>query len=112
MIDCTRQLANIIINKVATMSGKFNRKNCRQCDAIVTEITSSAALTFVLVELQNCVDVQRSHSLGSLKVCSFPHAFLPTLFFCGNEVDGPLMGPFISGCQAKLFSCVFLKHLH
>ncbi|CAN0066796.1 unnamed protein product [Bubo scandiacus] len=64
MIDCTRQLANIIINKVATMSEKFNRKNCRQYDAIVTEITSTAVSTFVLVEPQDYVDVLRSHSLG------------------------------------------------
>lgn len=64
MIDCTRQLANIIINKVATMSEKFNRKNCRQYDAIVTEITSAAVLTFVLVELQDYVDVLQSRSLG------------------------------------------------
>lgn len=64
MIDCTRQLANIIINKVATMSEKFNRKKCRQYDAIVTEITSAAVSTFVLVELQDYVDVLRSRSLG------------------------------------------------
>lgn len=64
MIDCTRQLANIIINKVATMSEKFNRKNCRQYDAIVTGITSAAVLTFVLVEPQDCVHVPKSRSLG------------------------------------------------
>lgn len=64
MIDCTRQLANIIINKVATMSEKFNRKNCRQYEAIVTEITSTAVLTFVLVEPQDYVDVLKSRSLG------------------------------------------------
>lgn len=64
MIDCTRQLANIIINKVATMSEKFNRKKCQQYDAIVTEITSTAVSTFVLVELQDYVDVLRSRSLG------------------------------------------------
>jgi len=64
MIDCTRQLPNIIINKVATMSEKFNRKNCWQYDTIVTEITSTAVPTFVLLEPQDYVDVQRSRSLG------------------------------------------------
>ncbi|KAL1775159.1 hypothetical protein HispidOSU_016300, partial [Sigmodon hispidus] len=37
--DCPCQLANIIINKVATTSAKFNQKIYRWHDGIVTKIT-------------------------------------------------------------------------
>ncbi|KYO17555.1 hypothetical protein Y1Q_0020141 [Alligator mississippiensis] len=67
MIDRTRQLANIIINKVASTSEKFNRKICQQYDAIVTKITSIAELTFAPVKLQDYVDVLRSGTVVQLK---------------------------------------------
>uniref|UniRef100_A0A8C5PIE1 AAA+ ATPase domain-containing protein n=1 Tax=Leptobrachium leishanense TaxID=445787 RepID=A0A8C5PIE1_9ANUR len=67
MIDHTRQLTNIIINKVGTMSEKFNRKICQQYDDIVTKITAIAASTFALVELQNYVDRLRSVELLEIK---------------------------------------------
>ncbi|XP_053575219.1 dynein axonemal heavy chain 3-like [Bombina bombina] len=67
LIDRTRQLANIIINKVATTSKKFNRKICQQYDDIVTKISSIAASTFALVELQNYVDKLRSFELLEIK---------------------------------------------
>ncbi|KAM4676017.1 dynein axonemal heavy chain 3-like [Discoglossus pictus] len=67
MIDHTRQLTNIIINKVATTSEKFNRKICQQYDGIVTKITAIAASTFALVDLQNYVDQLRSVELLEIK---------------------------------------------
>ncbi|CAM4466804.1 unnamed protein product, partial [Lepidochelys olivacea] len=68
MIDHTRQLANIIINKVATTSEKYNRKIYQQCDAIVTKIISITESTFAILELQNYVDVLRRGALVQLKV--------------------------------------------
>ncbi|XP_063786085.1 dynein axonemal heavy chain 3-like [Pseudophryne corroboree] len=67
MIDHTRQLTNIIINKVATASQKFNRKICQQYDGIVTKITAIAASTSTLVELQNYVDKLRTVELLEIK---------------------------------------------
>ncbi|MEE6480199.1 hypothetical protein FKM82_012486 [Ascaphus truei] len=67
MIDHTRQLTNIIINKVATASEKFNRTICQQYDGIVTKITAVAASTFALVELHNYVDKLRSVELLEMK---------------------------------------------
>ncbi|CAM4484673.1 unnamed protein product [Caretta caretta] len=67
MIDHTRQLANIIINKVATTSEKYNRKIYQQCDAIVTKIISITESTFAILELQNYVDVLRRGALVQLK---------------------------------------------
>ncbi|CAH2277605.1 Hypothetical predicted protein [Pelobates cultripes] len=67
MIDHTRQLTNIIINKVATTSEKFNRKICQQYDGIVTKISTIAASTFALVELQNYVDKLRSVEILEIK---------------------------------------------
>ncbi|KAM8971996.1 dynein axonemal heavy chain 3-like [Pelodytes ibericus] len=67
MIDHTRQLTNIIINKVATTSAKFNRKICQQYDAIFTKITAIASSTFALVELQDYIDKLRSVELLEIK---------------------------------------------
>ncbi|KAM4746905.1 dynein axonemal heavy chain 3-like [Rhinophrynus dorsalis] len=67
MIDHTRQLTNIIINKVATTSEKFNRKICQQYDGIVTKITAIAASTSALVELQDYVDKLRRVELLEIK---------------------------------------------
>lgn len=46
LTDCTCQLANIIINKVATTCAKFNRKICQCYDGIVTKITRDSESTF------------------------------------------------------------------
>lgn len=45
MTDCPCQLANIIINKVATTSAKFNRKIDQWYDGIVTKITGDSEST-------------------------------------------------------------------
>ncbi|XP_075130611.1 dynein axonemal heavy chain 3-like [Leptodactylus fuscus] len=63
MIDRTRQLTNIIINKVATTSEKFNRKICQQYDGIVTKITTIAESTSALVELQDYIHKLRTVEL-------------------------------------------------
>ncbi|XP_068129764.1 dynein axonemal heavy chain 3-like [Hyperolius riggenbachi] len=60
MIYHTQQLANIIINKVASTSVKFIRKICRQYDGIVIKISTIASSTSALVELQNYIDRLRS----------------------------------------------------
>jgi hypothetical protein len=44
--DLTCQLANIIINKVATTSAKFNQKIYHQYDDIATKITKDTESTF------------------------------------------------------------------
>ncbi|XP_043943753.1 dynein axonemal heavy chain 3-like [Protopterus annectens] len=67
MMDRSRQLANIIINKVATVSEKFNRNICKMYDAIVTRITSILESTSALVQLQNYVDKLRSGELIKIK---------------------------------------------
>ncbi|XP_056430455.1 dynein axonemal heavy chain 3-like [Hyla sarda] len=63
MMDRTRQLTNIIINKVATTSEKFNRKICQQYDGIVTKISAIAESTSALVELQEYILKLRSAEL-------------------------------------------------
>ncbi|XP_073413059.1 dynein axonemal heavy chain 3-like [Dendrobates tinctorius] len=67
MIDRTRQLTNIIINKVAATSEKFNRKICQQYDDIVTKITAIAESTATLVELQDYILKLRTVELLSIK---------------------------------------------
>ncbi|XP_067861511.1 dynein axonemal heavy chain 3-like [Heptranchias perlo] len=67
MIDRTRELANIVINKVVTVSEKFNRRICQQYDGIVRKITSIAGSTRKLVQMQNYLDTLRSCELLQLK---------------------------------------------
>ncbi|XP_018431357.1 PREDICTED: dynein heavy chain 3, axonemal-like, partial [Nanorana parkeri] len=67
MIDHTYQLTNIIINKVASTSVKFNRKICWQYDDIVTKISAMAVSTSALVELQNYIDRLRSVELPEIQ---------------------------------------------
>ncbi|KAM4037486.1 dynein axonemal heavy chain 3-like [Anomaloglossus baeobatrachus] len=67
MIDRTRQLTNIIINKVATTSEKFNRKICQEYDGIVTKITVIAESTSALVELQDYILNLRTVELLKIK---------------------------------------------
>ncbi|XP_031754732.1 dynein heavy chain 3, axonemal [Xenopus tropicalis] len=67
MIDHTRQLTNIIINKVSATSEKFNRKICQQYDGIVTKITTIEESTFALVKLQDYVDQLWSVELLEIK---------------------------------------------
>ncbi|XP_073507678.1 dynein axonemal heavy chain 3-like [Phyllobates terribilis] len=66
MIDRTRQLTNIIINKVTTTSEKFNRKICQQYDGFVTKITAIAESTSALVELQD--DILKLRTVELLKI--------------------------------------------
>lgn len=70
MSERTRQLSNIIINKVVTTSEKFNRKICQQYDGIVTKITTIAESTSALVELQDYILKLRTVELLKIKVSS------------------------------------------
>ncbi|XP_072257294.1 dynein axonemal heavy chain 3-like isoform X3 [Pyxicephalus adspersus] len=67
MIDHTHQMTDIIINKVASTSVKFNRSICWQYDGIVTKISAMAASTSALVELQNYIDRLRCVELPKIQ---------------------------------------------
>ncbi|KAG8578269.1 hypothetical protein GDO81_010439 [Engystomops pustulosus] len=67
MIDRTRQLTNIIINKVATTSEKFNRNICQQYDGIVTKISAIAESTSALVDIQDYIRKLRTVELMEIE---------------------------------------------
>ncbi|XP_053321162.1 dynein axonemal heavy chain 3-like [Spea bombifrons] len=115
MIDHTRQLTNIIINKVAATSEKFNRKICQQYDGIVTRISTIAASTSALVELQDYIDKLRSVELLEIKekleVAAANPLFLmdyaslskEDIILNGNTFSWPeRIIPIISGSETRL----------
>ncbi|XP_043569115.1 dynein axonemal heavy chain 3-like [Chiloscyllium plagiosum] len=67
LIDRTRQLAHIVINKVVSVSEKFNRRICQQYDSIMRKITNKTDSTHKLVQVQNYLDTLRSHEMLQLK---------------------------------------------
>eukprot|EP00061_Rhincodon_typus_P010234 g34368.t1 len=67
LIDHTQQLAHIIINKVISVSEKFNRRICQQYDSIVRKITNKTDSTHKLVQVQNYTDTLRGHEMLQLK---------------------------------------------
>ena len=68
MIARAEDLANIMINKIVSMSRKFNREICSQYDGIVRKITSQSQSTDQLVALQDYTDGLRVGELLHLKV--------------------------------------------
>ncbi|XP_033642613.1 dynein heavy chain 3, axonemal-like [Asterias rubens] len=67
LIARAEDLANIMINKIVSMSRKFNREICSQYDGIVRKITSQSQSTDQLVALQDYTDGLRVGELLHLK---------------------------------------------
>ncbi|XP_078090943.1 dynein axonemal heavy chain 3-like [Mustelus asterias] len=67
LIHRTQKLADIVINKVLTVSEKFNRRICQQYDSIMRKITNTTDSTRKLVQVQNYVDTLRSCEVLQLK---------------------------------------------